>query len=84
MEAYVKEESKDDLEMDPEMEKYIEAQLAKRLGRRKPSETADAGNAARTEEDELYSIPENLRVQHSFPSLQSSITSCVRHLLRGD
>ncbi|KAK9914818.1 hypothetical protein WJX75_000921 [Coccomyxa subellipsoidea] len=65
MEAYVKEESKDDLEMDPEMEKYIEAQLAKRLGRQKPSEIEDVGDAARTDEDDLYSIPENLRAQKS-------------------
>lgn len=65
MEAYVKEESKEGHEIDPEMEKYIEAQLAKRLGRRKPSEFADAADVARTEEDELYSIPENLRAQNS-------------------
>lgn len=44
-------------------EKYIEAQLAKRLGRKKPSETADTADVEQTEEDELYSIPENLRVQ---------------------
>lgn len=44
-------------------EKYIEDQLAKRLGKQKPSETPGTADTARTEEDDLYSIPENLRVR---------------------
>ena len=42
-------------------EKYIESQLAKRLGIQ-PKKEGEEGNGAVSPEDDLYSIPDNLRV----------------------
>ena len=43
-------------------EKYIKAQLAKRLGRQGKGTETGKGDTAKTLEDELYSIPDNLKV----------------------
>eukprot|EP00884_Botryococcus_braunii_P022485 jgi/Botrbrau1/8920/Bobra.0148s0033.1 len=75
LEAYVKEKAADPAAEDPEMEKYIEQQLAKRLGR---SAAKAAEVAPRSEEDDLYVIPENLRGQETkpqdVPGLMTTIT----------
>ncbi|CAK0781381.1 hypothetical protein CVIRNUC_005359 [Coccomyxa viridis] len=63
MESYVKEQRHDDAERDPEMEKYIEEQLRKRLGKRKDSDDPEQDGAERAEDDDLYSIPANLQGQ---------------------
>ena len=44
-------------------EKYIESQLAKRLGKRRKSEGEDDGDDVKAEEDDLYNIPDNLKVR---------------------
>ena len=44
-------------------EKYIESQLAKRLGKRRKSEGEDDGADPQAEEDDLYNIPDNLKVR---------------------
>lgn len=63
MDSYVKEQKRDDAERDPEMEKYIEEQLRKRLGKRRDSEASEDEQNGLAEEDDLYTIPANLQGQ---------------------
>ncbi|CAL5221323.1 g3497 [Coccomyxa viridis] len=63
MDTYIKETKRDDTERDPEMEKYIEEQLRKRLGKRRDSEEGEGEENGNAEEDDLYTIPANLQGQ---------------------
>ena len=42
-------------------EKYVEMQLAKRLGRAKEAANTEPLDAQQREEQELYGVPENLK-----------------------
>ena len=52
-------------------EKYIESQLAKRLGKRRKSEGEDEGDGPQAEEDDLYNIPDNLKVRSLYNMLMT-------------
>ena len=65
-------------------EKYVEAQLAKRLGRTDAAAEAAAPlDAQQREEQELYGIPENLKVCGVVPGQAplSFYQECVRVVL---
>ena len=61
METYIKEQVKDEVAEDPDLEKYIQEHIERRLGKRKALDVEPEPTAVRSEEDDLYIIPENLK-----------------------
>ncbi|KAK9841009.1 hypothetical protein WJX81_005270 [Elliptochloris bilobata] len=75
LESYVKEKVKEVEALDPEMEKYVETQLAKRLGRSKDATENVPVDAQTREDQELYGVPENLKApKHKVQDVSSWMT----------
>lgn len=81
LDSYVKAKAVVTAEENPHMQRYVEEELARRLGRKRPGEELDMADPLvrqRLEEEELYRVPEELksRMQQDvvIPGLNTSIT----------